>query len=233
MTTPVVRNDSPIERDVCFGLAIAGSYSRFTLFIVEELDWSDGERFRRLVSGRFDNEQTPKGSKNSKSRREIFRGAAAPSAPSANRRDQKKHIIKVVGPRTLASPGGFSAFCRTRNGPRLVIAPESLGMSSPSIVPGLDRDVYLVLDDFGRMGCAWRETDAEDTDLESVFVDLLEGQYRDPVRVIAFNPAEGWCRDVSKELARELRKRCVDQDCGLPASLERFLEMHLTASTQP
>ena len=41
--------------------------------------------------------------------------------------------------------------------------------SSPSIVPAdrLDRDIYLVLEDFGaRAGCAWRETDEADTDLE-------------------------------------------------------------------
>jgi hypothetical protein len=32
--------------------------------------------------------------------------------------------------------------------------------SSPSIVPGSDRDVYLVLDEFdNRLGRAWRETD--------------------------------------------------------------------------
>jgi hypothetical protein len=39
--------------------------------------------------------------------------------------------------------------------------------SWPSIVPAdrLDRDIYLVLEDFGaRAGCAWRETD---TDLET------------------------------------------------------------------
>ena len=52
--------------------------------------------------------------------------------------------------------------------------------ASPSIVPGIDRDVYLVLDDFGR-GCAWRETNVEDTDLEAVINDLLEGQYSNPV----------------------------------------------------
>ena len=28
--------------------------------------------------------------------------------------------------------------------------------ASPSHVPGIERDVYLVLDDFGRMGSAWR-----------------------------------------------------------------------------
>jgi hypothetical protein len=41
---------------------------------------------------------------------------------------------------------------------------------SPSIVPpGGDQDVYLVLDDFGSgLGRAWRETDVEHTDLETV-----------------------------------------------------------------
>ena len=39
---------------------------------------------------------------------------------------------------------------------------------SPSIVPGVDRDVCLVLDDFGRLGLAWRETDVEDTGFETV-----------------------------------------------------------------
>ena len=37
----------------------------------------------------------------------------------------------------------------------------------PSIAPALpdDRDVYLVLDDFGgRLGRAWRETDGNSTD---------------------------------------------------------------------
>lgn len=36
---------------------------------------------------------------------------------------------------------------------------------SPSIVPGSERDIYLVLDDFGgRLGRAWTETDEEHTD---------------------------------------------------------------------
>ena len=45
--------------------------------------------------------------------------------------------------------------------------------ASPSIVPGIDRDVYLVLDDFGRMDCAWREANVEDTDLEVAIQDLF------------------------------------------------------------
>jgi hypothetical protein len=31
--------------------------------------------------------------------------------------------------------------------------------TSPSIVPGGEKDIYLVLDDFSRLGRAWRETD--------------------------------------------------------------------------
>src|SRR5437764_14943556 len=82
---------------------------------------------------------------------------------------------------------------------------------SPSIVPGNDRDVYLVLDDFGRIGSAWRETNVDETDLETVITDLLEGQYCNPVRIIGFNTAEGWSKDVSKDVARELCQRCADQ----------------------
>ncbi|QOG23373.1 MULTISPECIES: hypothetical protein [Bradyrhizobium] len=38
---------------------------------------------------------------------------------------------------------------------------------SPSIVPGSDRDIYLVLDDFGaHLGRAWTETAEEHTDRE-------------------------------------------------------------------
>jgi hypothetical protein len=39
---------------------------------------------------------------------------------------------------------------------------------TPSIVPyGADRTVYLVEDDFGRNGRAYRETDVETADLET------------------------------------------------------------------
>ena len=61
-------------------------------------------------------------------------------------------------------------------------------LQSPSIVPpAADQDIYLVLDDFGgRIGPSWRETDVEATRLESVVADLLDGQYSNPIRVIAF-----------------------------------------------
>jgi|tagenome__1003787_1003787.scaffolds.fasta_scaffold20984432_3 hypothetical protein len=94
---------------------------------------------------------------------------------------------------------------------------------SPSIVLSNDQDVYLVLDDYGEWGTAWRETDVEDTDLESVITDLVEGQYINPVRVVGFNVSQGWVRDVSTDVARELMQRCANQDRRVPDFLEEFV----------
>jgi hypothetical protein len=83
--------------------------------------------------------------------------------------------------------------------------------TTPSIVPhGADQDTYLVVDDLGRIGCAWRETDGESADRETLIRDLVEGQYSKPVRIVAFNSAEGWSRDVATDIADELRRRCVE-----------------------
>ena len=100
--------------------------------------------------------------------------------------------------------------------------------SSPSLVPAIreDRDNYLVLDDFGRLGRAWRETDEQSTGREAVIHDLLEGQYNNPVRVIAFNTAEGWSRDASEEIAEALIGACAGYDRDIPSALEDFIEKH-------
>jgi hypothetical protein len=98
---------------------------------------------------------------------------------------------------------------------------------SPSIVPEtFDRDVYLVLNDFGRLGRAWTESGEQNTDRETVIRDLLEGQYSDPVRVVAFNTAQGWSRDVSEEIAAELAKRVVVYGDDASPALEAFFERH-------
>ena len=70
---------------------------------------------------------------------------------------------------------------------------------TPSIIPNdNDQTVYLVAEDFGKLGRAWREADYEATDLETVIQDLLSGQYNNPFRVVAFNTAERWSEDVSE-----------------------------------
>jgi hypothetical protein len=98
---------------------------------------------------------------------------------------------------------------------------------TPSIVPrGDDQNVYLVIDDLGHHGRVWRETDAETSDLETVITDLLDCQYSNPVRVIAFNTSEKWSRDVSEDIAHELRRRSDLQLRELPPCLEEFVGRH-------
>jgi hypothetical protein len=98
---------------------------------------------------------------------------------------------------------------------------------TPSIVPNDDdRNVYLVVDDFGRNGRAWREADVENTDLETVILDMLEGQYKNPVRVVAFNTAEKWSQDVSADVALELRQRCDQQLHDVPFFLQDFVDRY-------
>ena len=94
---------------------------------------------------------------------------------------------------------------------------------TPSIVPSGDhQDVCLVVDDFGRRGRAYCETDVEATDLETVIQDLLDGQYSKPVRVVSFNTGEGWSRDISANVAGELRRRCDLANARHPFQHPRF-----------
>ena len=98
---------------------------------------------------------------------------------------------------------------------------------TPSIVPhSSDETVYLVLNDFGSLGRAYCETVDGRSDLESVISDLMSGQYDNPVRVVAFNTAEGWSEDVSEDVARELCQRCADQMRELPGFLQQFVERY-------
>ena len=98
---------------------------------------------------------------------------------------------------------------------------------TPSIVPnGDDQNVNLVVDDFERNGRVYREADVEETDLETVIADLLSGQYKDPVRVVAFNTAEKWSQHVSADVAHELRHRCDEQMRDIPFGLQDFVDRY-------
>jgi hypothetical protein len=95
------------------------------------------------------------------------------------------------------------------------------------IVPeGDDQNVYLVVDDLGRNVRVYREIDVEAADLETVILDLLSGQYKDPARVVAFNTFEGWSQDVSGDIAQELHRRCDVQMRDVPYDIHEFVERH-------
>ena len=103
-------------------------------------------------------------------------------------------------------------------------------VATPSLVPSYEVTVYLVLDALGKLGRAYRETDEEDADLDTAINDMLTGQYKNPVRVVAFNTAEGWARYVSEDIAWEVLKRSVSEGKALPAPTRAFASFHIGES---
>ena len=99
--------------------------------------------------------------------------------------------------------------------------------STPSLVPA-DRDVtvYLVVEDFGTAGTAYRETDEASCDQQSVIDDFLTGQFDNPIRVVAFNTVEGWSRDASEDIAGLVVEEARVRGKGLPKIAQRFYERH-------
>jgi hypothetical protein len=96
---------------------------------------------------------------------------------------------------------------------------------TPSIMPaGDDQNVYIVVDDFGRSGRAYRETDVGSANLETTITGLMDGQYRNPIRVVAFNTAERWSEDVSEDVACEIRRRFDLQAADVPSTIQDFVE---------
>jgi hypothetical protein len=104
---------------------------------------------------------------------------------------------------------------------------------TPSIVPnGHDQNVYLVINNYGKVGTAFAETDIGEADFETTLSDLMNGEYSDPVRVVAFNTAERWSEDASEDVAREILRRLDLAGHEMPSSIQAFVESHLGADRQ-
>ena len=58
----------------------------------------------------------------------------------------------------------------------------------------------------------------------TVIRDISDGQYSNPVRVVAFNTAEGWSRDVTEDIAREILDHAHRKAEPLSKSAQAFVE---------
>ncbi len=83
-----------------------------------------------------------------------------------------------------------------------------------------------MLDDFPD-GRIFRETDEAEANRETVIQDIVSGQYKKPVRVIAFNTAEGWARDVTQDIAREIVDTCEPLSRSARDFVERVSDLAL------
>ncbi|MFZ2392178.1 metallophosphoesterase, partial [Rhodoferax sp.] len=98
---------------------------------------------------------------------------------------------------------------------------------TPLIIPNEhDQTVYLIVDDFGRQGLSFHETNLDRTDPEAVITDLIAGQYDNPNRVVAFNIAERRANNVSEDIAREIRRRADRADEDVSSSIKDFVVRH-------
>jgi hypothetical protein len=70
---------------------------------------------------------------------------------------------------------------------------------TPSIVGRDDQDAYLVVDP-GRLGRVWCEADVEATDFETVVMDLLDGQYKNPIGILPSTPPKAG-RGTSRKMS--------------------------------
>jgi hypothetical protein len=96
-------------------------------------------------------------------------------------------------------------------------------MRSPPLVPAFDFETCIVFDDFGSLR-VYRETDENEVDRETVIRNIINGQYKRPVRVVAFNTAEGWSRDITEDIGREILDRAARAYEPLSQSAHSFVE---------
>jgi hypothetical protein len=97
------------------------------------------------------------------------------------------------------------------------------------IRPGSDDvTVYLVLNDFGDFRLAYVETDMIRANRETIIRGFVSGLYGDALRVVAFNVAEGWSRDVSEEIAVDLLDLAFNAEIAFAESTKRFIDRHVT-----
>ena len=103
-------------------------------------------------------------------------------------------------------------------------------MSTPPLAPKLADNVtvHIVLNDFGELGRAFLETDEREADEWTTVTNIINGEYSKPVRVVAFNIAEGWSRDVTEDTAGAVLKR-GDTEGHLSEPAKKFVECVLGA----
>lgn len=105
---------------------------------------------------------------------------------------------------------------------------------SPPLAPSephTDATIHIVLDDFGDLGRAYRETDENEADAGTIIDNIMRGEYSRPIRVLAINLAEQSARDVSREIAWAVAERARNEGRELGKSARQFVEWHLDRST--
>ena len=95
-------------------------------------------------------------------------------------------------------------------------------LSSPVVPYGADQTLFVVIDRLNRT----TEIQIERSDLDVAIGELVAGCFSDPVKVLSFNTLEHWMKDISTDVADEIRARCDIDGVRLPDYLSDFVESH-------
>ena len=96
------------------------------------------------------------------------------------------------------------------------------GAPSLAVPYGADQTLFVVIDRRDKA----TEIRIERSDLEATIGELVAGCFNDPIKVISFNTLEHWMKDISCDVAGEIRARCDIYGIELPDYLSDFIESH-------
>jgi len=97
--------------------------------------------------------------------------------------------------------------------------------------PAFDAAVHIVMNYYAsRLGRAYAETGEDEADEKTTIENLLSGQYSHPLRVVAFNTAEGWSRDVTEGIAHAVLDRVRSEGRPIGKGTQEFIERALGVS---
>ena len=94
---------------------------------------------------------------------------------------------------------------------------------TPSLAPDFSCDTYLVVDEFETCS-VYREADEGEANRGDVIRQITEGQFNKAVRVIAFNVAEGWSRDATEDIAKDILDHALRKAEQLSRPAQEFVE---------
>ncbi|WP_249140170.1 MULTISPECIES: hypothetical protein [Bradyrhizobium] len=102
-------------------------------------------------------------------------------------------------------------------------------LSSLDVPYGADQTIFVVVDRVSGP----RDIRIERPDVETIVRELFAGCFSDPVGILAFNTLEHWVKDISAEVAAEIRSRCDIEGTDLPDHLTDFVDDHIDRTTGP
>ena len=91
--------------------------------------------------------------------------------------------------------------------------------------------LYFVEADFGRHGRAFVETDRDKNSRRRVIEDIAQGQIENVIQVLEIVEDEGSCRDVTEDIACEVRDFLCSENNGVRGALRDWIDHWCGPST--